>query len=292
MKLATFTYEARTRLGVVAGAEVIDLAAAAPDLPRDMCAFLAAGDTALAAARAAPDAAGARLPLADVHLEAPVPRPPEFIAVGLNYRDHIAETGRDTPEFPVIFNKQTSCVNGPYDAVHVPRASDTLDYEGEMAFVIGRACRHVPRDRAAEVIAGYCIVNDVSVRDWQRRSPTNVLGKGWDTHGPMGPWIVTPDEIGDPHALDIRTTVSGELRQQSNTRHLLFDCFTLVELLSTMCTLHPGTVITTGTPSGVAAAMTPPRWLQPGDTVRVEIAGIGHIENQVVPEPADTPHIG
>jgi 2-keto-4-pentenoate hydratase/2-oxohepta-3-ene-1,7-dioic acid hydratase in catechol pathway len=288
MKLATFTYQGNTRVGVVVEDAVVDLAAAAPDLPREMPALLAGGSAALDRARGAAAAGKNRIPLAQVKLEAPVRHPPEFLAIGLNYADHIGETGREKPAFPMFFNKQVSCVNGPYDPIQMPRASTALDYEGELGLVIGKRCRHVPRDRAHEVIAGYMIVNDVSVRDWQRRSPTMTLGKSFDTHGPTGPWIVTPDEIGDPHSLELRTLVSGEQRQHSNTRHLIFDCFSLVETLSTVCTLEPGLIISTGTPSGVAVAMKPPRWLNVGDVVRIEIERIGHIENRVVEEPATT----
>lgn len=270
---------------------MVDLSAAAPELPREMTSFLEAGRAALDRARHLGARAEARLPLSSLRLEAPVRRPGKFLAVGLNYADHIAETGRERPEFPVFFNKQISCVNGPHDPIHRPRASRALDYEGELAFVIGRRCRHVPRERAAEVIAGYTIVNDVTVRDWQRRAPTMTLGKSWDTHGPMGPWIVTPDELGDPHALELRTFVNGELRQHSNTRHLIFDCFAQVETLSTVFTLEPGDVISTGTPSGVGYAMEPRRFLEPGDVVRVEIERIGAIENRVIDEPEDTVRI-
>ena len=204
MKLATFTHQGSTRIGVVVDDAVVDLAAAAPELPREMSALLAAGAGAIDRARAAATAGKNRIALAQVKLEAPVRRPPEFLAVGLNYADHIAETGMAKPTFPIFFNKQSSCVNGPYDPIHLPRASEALDYEGELGLVIGRRCRHVPRARASEVIAGYFIVNDVSVRDWQRRAQTMTLGKSFDTHGPTGPWIVTPDEIGDPHTLELR----------------------------------------------------------------------------------------
>lgn len=288
MKLATFTARGTTRVGVVTETSIIDLTAAAPELPRDMCGLLGAGSGAMDKARAAAAAGKHALPLSQVKLEAPVMHPPEFLAIGLNYADHIGETGRDRPTFPIFFNKQVTCVNGPYDAIHMPRASTALDYEGELGFVIGRRCRHVPRDRAREVIAGYMIVNDVSVRDWQRRSQTMTLGKSFDTHGPTGPWIVTPDEIGDPHSLELRTLVNGEERQHSNTRNLIFDCFSLIETLSTVCTLEPGLIISTGTPSGVALAMKPPRWLQTGDVVRVEIERIGYIENRVIDEPSNT----
>jgi 2-keto-4-pentenoate hydratase/2-oxohepta-3-ene-1,7-dioic acid hydratase in catechol pathway len=288
MRLTTFTHHGTTRLGVVDGDGVIDLAADAPALQRDMVAFLAAGAAALDAARAAVARSRARLPLADVRFEAPVPRPGKFLAIGLNYADHVAESGMERPAIPVYFNKQTTCVVGPFDAVHLPRVSPLLDYEGELGFVIGRRCRHVPRERAHEVIAGYVVVNDVSVRDWQLRTPTMTMGKSFDTHGPMGPWLVTADEVGDPHALELRTWVNGELRQHSNTRELVFDCFAQVEHLSTAFTLEPGDVVTTGTPAGVGGAMRPPRFLGDGDVVRVEIERVGRIENRVVAEPDDT----
>jgi 2-keto-4-pentenoate hydratase/2-oxohepta-3-ene-1,7-dioic acid hydratase in catechol pathway len=291
MKLATFNYQGSSRIGVIAGDSVLDLSAALPELPREMTAFLASGAPALERARKALQQGGNRISLSEVRLEAPIKSPPEFLAIGLNYSDHIAETGREKPQFPLFFNKQSSCINGPYDPIHLPRASSALDYEGELGFVIGRRCRHVPRARAHEVIAGYLIVNDVSVRDWQRRAATMTLGKSWDTHGPIGPWIVTPDEIGDPHALDLRTLVNGEERQHSNTRYLIFDCYAQVETLSTVFTLEPGTIISTGTPSGVAAAMKPPKWLKAGDTVRIEIEKIGHLEARVIDEPEDTARI-
>ena len=288
MKLATFTHDGATRIGVVMGEQVVDLATVAPGLPRDMVAFLAAGSAAMAAARRAESAASGRLALADVRLRAPVLRPPKFLAIGLNYADHVKESGLEPPAVPVFFNKQTTCVAGPFDPIHLPRVSPLLDYEGELAFVIGRRCRHVPRDRAHEVIAGYLVVNDVSVRDWQLRTPTMTMGKSFDTHGPMGPWLVTPEEIGDPHALELRTWVNGELRQHSNTRHLIYDCFAQVEHLSTAFTLEPGDVVTTGTPAGVGGAMSPPRFLRAGDVVRIEIEKIGAIENRVTEEPAET----
>lgn len=287
MKLATFTHAASTRVGLVDGDAVVDLSVAAPDLPTDMLAFLEAGDAALAEAQAAAGHS-ARIPLADVRLEAPIARPPKFLAVGLNYADHVAETGMDTPEHVVIFNKQSTCVTGPTDPVHVPKVSHVLDYEGELGIVIGKHGRHVSRDDAADYIAGYVVVDDVTVRDWQFRTPTWTMGKSFDTHGPIGPWIVTTDEIPDPHQLDLRTWVNGELRQSSNTKQLIFDCFHLVEHLSEAFTLEPGDVIATGTPSGAGVLRKPPILLKDGDVVRVEIDGIGHIENPVIDEPDDT----
>ncbi len=288
MKLATFSHGGSTRIGVVVGDEIVDLAAAAPGLPTEMKALLAAGKQALATARSAAKSGDARLPLTDVKLEAPILAPPKFIGIGLNYRDHAAESGMDAPKYPMMFNKQSTCVVGPDAPIHLPRASSVLDYEGELGVVIGRRCRHVPKARASEVIAGYTIVNDVSVRDWQMRVRTMTIGKSFDTHGPMGPWIVTPDEIGDPHALRIQTWINGEKRQDSNTKELIFDSFDLVEHLSTAFTLEPGDVIATGTPAGVGIAFKPPKLLEAGDVVRIEIEGIGTLQNEVIDEPEST----
>jgi 2-keto-4-pentenoate hydratase/2-oxohepta-3-ene-1,7-dioic acid hydratase in catechol pathway len=290
MRLVTFSGRGDTRIGIAEEDGVVDLAAVAADLPREMTAFLAAGAPALAAARAAVQGRSVRVPLASVRLRAPVLRPPKFLAIGLNYADHVAETNATRPDFPIFFNKQSTCVIGPGEPIHRPRVSALLDYEGELGFVIGRRCRHVPKERAAEVIAGYCVVNDVTVRDWQFRAPTMTLGKSFDTHGPIGPWIVTPDAVGDPHALELRTWVNGELRQHSNTRELIFDCFDQIATLSTAFTLEPGDVVTTGTPSGVG--MMQQKWLVPGDVVRIEIERIGTLENPVVDEPAETAYDG
>jgi 2-keto-4-pentenoate hydratase/2-oxohepta-3-ene-1,7-dioic acid hydratase in catechol pathway len=277
MHLVTFTSNGITRTGRLEGEEVVDLAAGG--LPAEMTALLEAG------VEAAARADGPRLALAEVRLESPVLRPPKILAVGLNYADHVAETGMDRPKFPMIFNKQSTAASGPYAPFHRPKVSKALDYEGELAVVVGRRCRHVPRDRALDVVAGYCVANDVSVRDWQLRVPTMTMGKSFDTHCPLGPAIVTPDELGDGSGLDLRTFVNGEIRQQSNTRELIFDVAALIEHLSTAFTLEVGDVISTGTPGGVAVAMKPPQWLVPGDVVRIEIDGIGHIENTVIEEP-------
>ncbi len=290
MKLVTFTHDGRTRVGLAREDVVVDLSAAAPDLPADMLGFLEAGPSAMEAARAALDSS-ATLPLADVKLEAPIPRPPKFLAIGLNYADHVAEAGLETPAHPTLFNKQSTCVIGPDTPFHMPRASHVLDYEGELGIVIGRRCRHVSRDDAHQVIAGYTIVNDVSVRDWQLRIPTWTIGKSFDTHGPLGPYIVTSDEVGDPHALELRTWVNGELRQHTNTKELIFDCYTLVEHLSTSFTLEPGDVIATGTSSGVGIGFKPPKLLVTGDVVKIAIDKLGELENAVIDEPAETAFI-
>lgn len=288
MRLVTFTQASSTRIGVLDGDQVVDLATAAPGCPREMCAFLAAGETAMAVARAALAPDSPRLLLGDVKLEAPILRPPKILAVGLNYADHVAETGMERPTLPIIFNKQSTSVTGPTGPMHLPRASAMLDYEGELGVIIGRRCRHVPADRAAEVIAGYTIVNDGSVRDWQLRVPTMTMGKSFDTHCPMGPALVTADEVGDPHQLGLQTWVNDELRQTSNTRELIFDSFALIEHLSTAFTLEPGDVISTGTPGGVGVAMQPPQYLVAGDVVRVGIEKLGELVTPVIDEPADT----
>ena len=284
MKLVTFTQGTETRIGRLEGDEIIDLSSIAGD----MISFLEAGEDALENARRA-DAT--RVALADVRLDAPVPRPPKILAVGLNYAAHIEEAGMETPKLPMIFNKQSTAAADPFGDVHLPKVSPLLDYEGELGVVIGKRCRHVPRDLAHQVVAGYVATNDLSVRDWQIRVPTFTMGKSFDTHCPFGPAIVTPDEVGDPHTLDLTTHVNGELRQSTNTKHLIFDCFDLIEHLSTAFTLEPGDLISTGTCGGVAASFKPPKWLVPGDVVRVEIGNIGAIENTVIAEPEGTVRI-
>jgi 2-keto-4-pentenoate hydratase/2-oxohepta-3-ene-1,7-dioic acid hydratase in catechol pathway len=290
MKLCTFRHGDASRIGVVLDDAVVDLSGAAPELPREMTALLAAGPAALARAKSAAANARERLPLASVKLAAPIARPPKLLAIGLNYADHVAEAGIEAPKLPTVFNKQSTCVTGPFDGVHMPRVSSALDYEGELAIVIGRRCRHVPRARAHEVIAGYLVHNDVSVRDWQLRIPTWTMGKSFDTHGPLGPWLTTADEI-DASGLRLRTWVNGELRQDSNTKHLIFDCAAILEHLSTAFTLEVGDVIATGTPGGVGIAMNPPKLLKVGDVMKVEIEGLGTIENPVIAEPESTARI-
>ncbi len=288
MKLATFSHGGRERIGVVVGELVIDLSAAAPELPTDMTAFLAAGDAALARARSCQTEGDHALGIDQVELMAPVPRPGKILAIGLNYRDHIEETGAEPPKTQVWFNKQVTAVNPPYAPIAKPVASDMLDYEAELVYVIGKRAKHVPKERASEVIAGFCCGNDVSVRDWQMRSQTMQIGKSFDSHAPFGPWLVTPDEVGDPHTLGLRSFVNGEKRQESNSKHLVFNCFDQIAHLTQAFTLEPGDVIFTGTPSGVAAAMRPPQWLKAGDTVRVEIDKLGYIQCEVAAEDGQT----
>jgi 2-keto-4-pentenoate hydratase/2-oxohepta-3-ene-1,7-dioic acid hydratase in catechol pathway len=284
MRLCRFREGGRARLGLLDEERVIDLSAAEPGLPSEPAAALDAAGAGRLAELAA--GAGPGTPLAEVELLSPA-RPRKYLAIALNYADHIAETGMDAPQVPTFFNKQPTCVVGTGAAIHMPTVSDKLDYEGELAIVIGRRCRHVPAEEAAEVIAGYTIANDVSVRDWQMRAPTMTIGKSFDTHGPLGPWLVTGDELGDPQRLGIRTYVNDEQRQDGSTSEMVFDCFQQVSHLSEAFTLEPGDVVATGTPAGIGASIQPfpEGLLKIGDTVRIEIDGIGELRNEVVAEP-------
>jgi 2-keto-4-pentenoate hydratase/2-oxohepta-3-ene-1,7-dioic acid hydratase in catechol pathway len=284
MKLITFTYQNTTRVGAVVDNTVIDGLANA-DTPDTMIGFLSGGSESLAAMQQLIDSGEHRLALTDVQLHAPIPRPPKYLAIALNYADHIAETGKAKPEYPTFFTKQSTCVIGSGDAIQMPKVSDKLDYEGELAFVIGKRCRHVSVENAHEVIAGFMIANDVSVRDWQARSPTMMIGKSFDTCGPLGPWLVTADDILDPHNLSLKTWVDEELRQNASTAEMLFNCYEMVAYLSTAMTLEVGDVISTGTPSGVGVKMTPRGYLKVGQTVRIAIEGIGELVNTVIAEP-------
>lgn len=290
MQLITFTQNNNTRIGLLKGSDVIDLSAANSALPTEMTAFLAQGDKAMALAKAA-ESLTAHFKVSDVTLESPILRPPKILAIGLNYRAHAEESGADIPKVPLVFTKQSTSANGPYGDVHWSEDSKALDYEGELGVIIGKNCRRVPKDKASSVIAGFCVMNDVSVRDWQMRgAPASfTMGKSWDTHCPMGPAIVTPDEV-DPHNLSLKTYINDELRQDSNTNDLIFDCYEIIEFISTVFTLEPGDVIVTGTPSGVGAAQKPPAFVKVGDVMRVEIEGLGYIENKVIEEPAGTSH--
>jgi 2-keto-4-pentenoate hydratase/2-oxohepta-3-ene-1,7-dioic acid hydratase in catechol pathway len=281
MRLGTFDRDGERRPFAVAGEELVDLRESG--LPGTTEEILALGEAGLKAVAEAIESANGRTPLADARLVAPV-LPRKYYAVGLNYADHAAEANREIPPHPTVFAKMANTVNGPYDDVWKPAISDQVDYEGELAIVIGKRCRHVSREDAPGVVGGYTIANDVTVRDWQRRTAQWILGKSFDTHGPLGPWIVTPDEL-DPHAVPFRTLINGEVRQESSTANLIFDCWTLIEEISTACTLEPGDVIATGTCAGVGAFMEPRGYVSVGDVMRVEFDGIGAIENKVVAEP-------
>ncbi|HWA61204.1 MAG TPA: fumarylacetoacetate hydrolase family protein [Caulobacteraceae bacterium] len=277
MKLATFDAGSGPTLGAVADGRIVPLVA--PGLPPDMTGLIAAWPRVEAEVRALAAAGAGALPLDQVRLLAPIRRPGKIMAIGLNYADHIAESGMETPKDQVWFSKAPTAANGPYDAIEVPRVSQFLDYEAELVAVIGEGGRHISREGAPVAVFGWCCGNDATERAWQHRTPQWVIGKSFDTHAPFGPWITTADEVADPHALDIRCLVNGEERQASNTRHLVFDVWAQIEHLSQAMTLEPGDLIFTGTPGGIGAAMTPRRFLKAGDRVRVEIEGLGALDN-------------
>jgi len=285
MRLARYSHGGSPRAGLIVGDGVVDIARHIPDAPSDIPTLMRQWQHLKPqlerAAAGRPDHA-----LADVRLLAPIARPGKILAIGLNYIDHIEETGAQKPAWPVFFAKMPNAANGPFDPIELPAVSRELDYEAELVFVIGRTCRNVSRARAHEVIFGYCAGNDVSVRDWQKRTPQWVVGKSFDSHAPFGPWITTADEV-NPHALGIRCLVNGDLRQNSNTKFLLFDCYAQIEYLSQAMTLEPGDLVFTGTPGGVAMGMKTPVWLNAGDVVRVEIDRLGAIESRVEQGTAD-----
>lgn len=294
MRIARFTLDAAgdpgPRLGLLQQDTMLDLSLLAPELPRDLPALLALGSRGRERLQALAARHTTGTPLAEARLLAPL-APRKCLAIGLNYRDHADEMGAPPPRHPIVFTKQVSAITGPFDPIHLPRVSEQLDFEGELVCVIGRRCRHVPRERAVDVIGGYCVGNDVSVRDWQMRTGQFTMGKSFDTHAPFGPWLVLAESVPDPHNLALSTWVNGELRQSSSTAQLIFDCFDLVTHLSQAFTLEPGDLIFTGTPAGVGAADSPARWLRAGDRVRVAIEGLGAIDNLVIPEPDSTAFI-
>ena len=299
MKLITFSLKDDpniSRIGAVKNDKIIDFYSS--NLPNDMINFINLGDEGLKQASKIIDLSKTIYSFDEINVKAPISVPNKILAVGLNYKKHIDEAKEVTEhhsenvelqeQFPNIFNKQNSSVNDPYGDVHRPNASDWLDYEGELGIIIGKECRHVTYENAINCIYGFTIVNDFSVRDWQFRGPPHTLtmGKSWDTHCPFGPYIVTSDEIEDPHNLVLKTYVNDEERQNSNTSLMIYDCFTLIEYLSTAFTLMPGDLIATGTPEGVA--LTTQDWLKPGDNVKVEIDKLGFIQNNIIQEPNNT----
>lgn len=282
MKLARFRTGGFTRIGRVEGKEIIDLSEVNGVGP-SMRQLLTDLDTVR---RVIESAGGQRYALADVVLAAPVHDPQKYLGIGMNYKAHAEEArqaGIPLPASQLWFNKQVSCITGPYDPIELPKVSDELDYEVELGVVIGRRCRHVDAGDARAVIAGYLVVNDVSVRDWlQKRSPTFTLGKSFDTHGPIGPWLTTDDEIRDPLDLEMRLAVNGEERQHAWTNDMIYDIYEQIAYLSTVMTLLPGDILATGTPSGIGAPTG--LFLKAGNVVRAEIDGLGAIENRVEPE--------
>lgn len=288
MKLVTYTLEGRTSVGRIEGDDVVDLASAFDGRPVSMLSVLQGGKAfqeVLAGLRANDATVH---PLAKVKLEAPISNPQKYLAIGLNYQDHVDEIirrGGKGPEHQMWFNKQVSCITGPYDPVHKPDVSDALDYEAELGVIIGTRCRHVSESDALKMVGGYTIINDVTARDWQRKTTQWTLGKSFDTHGPMGPCLMTPDEIGDPQDLQMRLLVNGEVRQKTSTGAMVYNIAAQISYLSTVMTLEPGDVLATGTCSGAGFGFSPPKFLQVGDVVRVEIDKLGFIENTVIAEP-------
>jgi 2-keto-4-pentenoate hydratase/2-oxohepta-3-ene-1,7-dioic acid hydratase in catechol pathway len=270
------------RLGKLVGEMVVDLGGAVPEAGHSMRRLLEHFDALRPALETAD---GERHALAEVVLHAPIDDPQKFLAIGMNYQAHADEAaaaGVLIPKSQLWFNKQVSCITGPYSPVDVPRDSEKVDYEAELALVIGKACRHVASADALGVVAGYMVANDVTARDWQFRSPTYTLGKSFDTHGPIGPWLTTADEVPDPHSLEMVLSLNGEERQRTSTGDMIYDISEQIAYLSTVMTLLPGDILSTGTPSGVGIASN--RFMVPGDVVRVAITGLGFIENRFVAE--------
>lgn len=283
MKLLRFEKNGRPQLGVCRGEMIVPLEALREELPT-MLSIIDGGSRALERIRAHVAASREEIPLTSVRLLAPIERPGKYLAIGMNYKKHVEEAARlgvPAPKQQLWFNKQTSCIAGPFDDID-PGVTESLDYEVELGAVIGKTAKRVSEADARDHVFGYFVANDVSARDWQFHSPTFTLGKSFDTHGPIGPWIVTADEVLDPHQLKLSCWVNGKLRQQSDTSQMIYNMWQQIAYLSTAFTLEPGDLLATGTPEGVGAGMSPAQYLKPGDVVRCEIEGIGAIENKVV----------
>jgi len=285
MKLATFSTGDAPELGVVVGDWIVSVSRTLPRAADDMIQLIANWPQIEGEVRALAGQTAGALALADVRIHAPIRRPGKIMAIGLNYADHIEESKLGVPEHQIWFSKATTAVNGPFDPIQVPKVSQALDYEAELVAVIGAGGRHIAKADATKAVFGYCVGNDATERAWQHRTSQWVLGKSFDTHAPFGPWITTAEEVPDPHVLDIRTWVNGEIRQNSNTRHLVFNVWDQIEHLSQAMTLEPGDLIYTGTPGGIGAAMNPRRFLKDGDRVRIEIESLGVIDNPCANEP-------
>jgi 2-keto-4-pentenoate hydratase/2-oxohepta-3-ene-1,7-dioic acid hydratase in catechol pathway len=290
MRLATFSDARSTRIGVVRNDHIVDLSEVAPDLPAEMRALLQAGPSALDAARRAAAEREATIPITAIRLEAPVRQPRKFFGLAMNYYLRAPHAGMSQSEFEAIhaqqaavraegrqawFNKQVTCINEPFGEIELPPDADEVYFEAELAFVIGQTCRNISEQDAPKAIAGFTVCNDVTVGAWCRSAMTLTLGKSFDGFGPTGPWLVTPDEVPDPHQLEIAGYVNGEKQQGGNTRDMIFNCYELVAFASRRCTLEPGDVVTTGMP------YLPLLPLKAGDVVRCEIEGIGAFENRV-----------
>ncbi|WP_343723454.1 fumarylacetoacetate hydrolase family protein [Herbaspirillum seropedicae] len=278
MKFASFRYQGRDSFGLVTGEQVIDLSHAGADSLKQ---YLAQGG----ATRAQQDAQqGRALALAEVQFLPVIPDPEKILCVGINYLSHVKETGRELPKHPMIFARFADSQTGHLQPIIRPHASDKLDFEGELAVVIGRKARHVKAAAALGYVAGYACYNDGSVRDWQKHTIQFIPGKNFPQTGGFGPWLVTPDEAGDPSQLSLVTRLNGAVVQEARTDDLIFPIPALIEYCSTFTELNPGDVIITGTTGGVGAFREPPLWMKPGDVVEVEISGLGKLVNPIAQE--------
>ena len=288
MKLVTFQFGAELRPGVLTtrdGREVIvDLQNADPMLPGSVLGILEGGPATLAQASAAAETATETRDAASLKLAAPIPNPGKILCIGLNYADHAAESGQPLPDYPIVFSKYSNTVIGSGDAIILPKVTDMVDYEAELGFVMGKGGRHISEADALDYVAGYLPINDVSARDYQERVSQWTMGKSFDTFAPMGPALVTSDEVGDPHKLAIRLWIGDELLQDSNTSQLIFSVPKLVADISEVMTLEPGDIVSTGTPPGVGAARNPQRFLRAGETCNIEIEKLGVLSNPIIAE--------
>ncbi|MEN7341552.1 MAG: fumarylacetoacetate hydrolase family protein [Pseudomonadota bacterium] len=281
MRLVSFAHEGQESFGIVTAAGVIDAGARLPEY-RSLIDVIA--DDATDRLRNLSQDGDADFAFGDVAFLPVIPKPDKIICVGINYRPHVEETGRETPEHPVLFTRFSGSQVGHEQPIVVPSLSHRLDYEGELAVVIGRSGRHIPRHGALHHVAGYAAFNDGSVRDYQRHSSQFTPGKNFAQSGSFGPWLTTSDEIGDPSSLSIETRLNGEVMQQASLGDLIFDVPALIAYISSFCTVLPGDVIVTGTPGGVGYVRKPPRYMQAGDTVEVDISGIGILRNSLIDE--------
>jgi len=292
MRLVMFQHQGQVRLGAQVnrsgGSYILDLNRAQPDIPADLLLLIRAGASALERAREASASAGEAqwIPESQVTLLAPLPHPGKILCLGHNYKDHLGIGREELPEYPNVFSKTANTVIGSGQPIFIPKVTAQVDYEAELMVVIGRMAREVSETEAQACVAGYTIFNDVSARDYQKRTSQWLLGKSFDTFGPMGPALVTPDEIPDPHCLDLELTVNSVPKQHANTRDLIFSIPFLISYLSKVMTLEPGDVIATGTPAKLPEATDPQCFLRIGDVVRITIEKLGILENPVAAETA------
>jgi 2-keto-4-pentenoate hydratase/2-oxohepta-3-ene-1,7-dioic acid hydratase in catechol pathway len=287
MRLATIETNVGPRPAVLSADHYVDVHATDPNLPTTLREILEGGAEALQkVASAAQKSNAVRFPAAKVKLLPPIPDPPKILCIGLNYRDHAQETGAPIPRDPVLFSKFSTALIGQGDPIVLPAVSRKVDYEAELVLVIGKQGRHIPKEQARSYLAGCMVGHDVSARDWQLEKDGKqwLAGKTFDTFAPTGPWLVTADEVGDPHELGIRLRLNGQTMQDSNTRQMIFRSDELIAYISQVVTLQVGDIIFTGTPPGVGVARKPPVWLKDGDVVEVEIDGLGVLRNPVMQE--------